>query len=68
MKVLQEMINYLKSLNKFFKKNHYVKTMMMTMMTNLRLTDEAPRGSAENIPLVPEIHILSLIPIHTSTQ
>ena len=36
MKVLQEMINYLKSLNKFFKKNHYVKTMMMTMMTNLR--------------------------------
>ena len=23
MKVLQEMINYLKSLNKFFKKNHY---------------------------------------------
>ncbi len=31
MKVLQEMINYLKSLNKFFKKNHYVKTMMMTI-------------------------------------
>ena len=38
------------------------------LFVELGQASRVPQESAKNIPLVPEIHILSLIPIHTSTQ